>query len=122
MLLLSTTSVKFINYSARMELKCHIFRRSHIHTPHTTILSQRILQAMCEFIRPNNINLGALVCNTFNIVLYKRSHNCDPVAGRLGQQNPCYDDIRLNIQAIQPGVYTDLYSWSPPLFWSSSNF
>ena len=45
-------AVKFINFSASMALDCHLFRGSRIHTPRTTIHSQLIFQAMCEFSRP----------------------------------------------------------------------
>ena len=52
MLSVSTTAVKSINSSARIALRCHFFRVSWICTPCATICSKLILQATCDFSRP----------------------------------------------------------------------
>ena len=54
MLSLSTTSLKFINYSSSMAPNIHFLRVSRICTPCITIHSQLIFQAMCEFSRPKS--------------------------------------------------------------------
>ena len=119
MLSLSTTSLKFINSSSSMAPNIHFLRVSCICTPCTTIHSQLIFQAMCEFSRPKSHKPKFPHLYQFLNVLWEWSQNRSPLNGRPGQHHPCSDDIQLNLRYIKHGVYLDLLSWTPQLFWSS---
>ena len=122
MLLLSTAAVNFINSSSSMELNWHFFRApSFVH--HTQPFSDNQYSNQCvSLVDQNCTNISAHSCTTFESVIWKRIHNHAPTTGIPGQHHPCSGDIQLHIQDRQPVVYSDLSSWTPPIFWSSSNF